>query len=311
MDEDEFFDEFPHLSDRISTLMNRFNSNTFIEWYTAYPVVMLPGKEREHVNYGGKIILPPSALNNLVNLNLSYPMLFELTNNSADKTTHAGVLEFIAEEGAVYLPQWMMQTLLLQPGERVQVKSTNLPPGKFVKIQPQSVDFLDISDPKAALETALRNFSTLTVGDIISITYNQKEYDILVLEIKPDTRGISIVDTDLEVDFAPPVGYVSPKIQPSASMSSATPSVIGSGLEAVPPVDVDLENLDPNDPVFQTNPPPLILPEGTFFFGYPVSPPKTEDEEMESFETSSQSSSKIKFTGEGYSLKSRKNKRTK
>ena len=45
----------------------------------------------------------------------------------------------------------MMQTLLLQTGELVHITSTSLPLGKFVKIQPQSVDFLDISDPKAVI----------------------------------------------------------------------------------------------------------------------------------------------------------------
>lgn len=61
------------------------------------------------------------------------------------------------------------------------------------------------------LEKALRNFSTLTVEDIIQINYNDKIYGIKVLGVKPfyeDHSGISIVETDLEVDFAPPIGYV-------------------------------------------------------------------------------------------------------
>ncbi len=31
----------------------------------------------------------------------------ELINGKEDKVTHAGVLEFIAEEGKIYLPQWV------------------------------------------------------------------------------------------------------------------------------------------------------------------------------------------------------------
>lgn len=34
-------------------------------------------------------------------------MTFELSNRSVDRKTHAGVLEFIAEEGRVYLPGWV------------------------------------------------------------------------------------------------------------------------------------------------------------------------------------------------------------
>lgn len=34
-------------------------------------------------------------------------MLFELRNPGKQRHTHAGVLEFIAEEGRVYLPHWV------------------------------------------------------------------------------------------------------------------------------------------------------------------------------------------------------------
>jgi hypothetical protein len=34
-------------------------------------------------------------------------MIFELINGNEGKTTHAGVLEFVAEEGRIYLPYWV------------------------------------------------------------------------------------------------------------------------------------------------------------------------------------------------------------
>lgn len=43
----------------------------------------------------------------------------------------------------------MMQTLSLSEGDLIEIKNTTLPLGIFVKIQPQSPDFLDINDPKA------------------------------------------------------------------------------------------------------------------------------------------------------------------
>ena len=51
--------------------------------------------------------MPPSALDKLTRLHITYPMLFELINGNKDKMTHAGVLEFIAEEGKIYLPYWV------------------------------------------------------------------------------------------------------------------------------------------------------------------------------------------------------------
>lgn len=34
-------------------------------------------------------------------------MLFKLTNQDNERQTHAGVLEFVADEGRVYLPHWV------------------------------------------------------------------------------------------------------------------------------------------------------------------------------------------------------------
>lgn len=34
-------------------------------------------------------------------------MLFELRNASTDRVSHCGVLEFIAEEGLIYMPYWV------------------------------------------------------------------------------------------------------------------------------------------------------------------------------------------------------------
>ena len=192
----------------------------FDEYYRCYPVSMLAGPDRDNVTHGGKAILPPSALDKLTRLHISYPMLFELINGAADLTTHAGVLEFIAEEGRIYLPPWILDTLALSPGDLLQIKSTDLPLGNFIKVQPQSPSFLDITDPKAVLENAFRNFSCLTLGDIFTFAYNDTIYSIKVLETKPTfaaNGAICVIETDIEVDFAPPLGYVEPQRQSGAS----------------------------------------------------------------------------------------------
>ncbi|KAI5841932.1 ubiquitin fusion degradation protein UFD1-domain-containing protein [Morchella snyderi] len=202
------------------------------EYLRCYPVIMMAGNERENVNYGGKVIMPPSALDKLTRLHIAYPMLFELKNGAKGTGTHAGVLEFIAEEGRVYLPHWMMNTLLLESGDLLQIKSTDLPSGTFIKLQPQSVSFLEsITDPKAVLENALRNFSALTKGDTFSFLYNEQVFEINVLEVKPETPqgAISCVETDLEVDFAPPLDYVEPVRMPRSTGSSRPGSIVGGG----------------------------------------------------------------------------------
>ncbi|KAK0566439.1 ubiquitin fusion degradation protein [Tilletia horrida] len=189
----------------------------FTEFLKAYSMAMLPQKERLNVSYGGKIIMPPSALAKLSQFEIASPWIFELNNISENpKRTHAGVLEFIAEEGNVHLPAWMMRTLGLNEGDPIRIIGKQLPKGKLVKFQAQTVDFLEISDHRAVLEQAMRNFSTLTPGDIIEISYNCLTFELLVMDIVPEADGIVIIETDLEVDFAAPKGYVEPAPVPKA-----------------------------------------------------------------------------------------------
>lgn len=194
-----------------------FNFNMFAEqsrpfntMYKCYSVSMLPGIERNNVDRGGRIFLPPSALDQLTRLNIVYPMLFRLTNPQKDRITHCGVLEFTADEGKCYMPYWMLRNLMLEEGAVVKIESASLPLATFSKFQPQSVDFLEITNPKAVLENELRNFACLTSGDVISITYNDRVYELCVLETRPEA-AVNINECDMIVDFAPPIGYVEPK----------------------------------------------------------------------------------------------------
>lgn len=76
---------------------------------------------------------------------------------------------------------------------------------------------------------SLRNFSALTKGDIIPISYNSQVYEIAVLEVKAhgadvEADAVCVVETDIEVDFAAPVGYVEPAEQQSRTNASSAAS---------------------------------------------------------------------------------------
>ncbi|CAI0393368.1 unnamed protein product [Linum tenue] len=205
------------------------SSSTFEQFYRCYPVAFL---DKPHLEKGNKVIMPPSALERLASLHIDYPMLFELHNPSIERVTHCGVLEFVAEEGLIYLPYWMMENLLLQEGDLVQLRNASLEKGTYVKLQPHSTDFLDVSNPKAILETSLRNYSCLTTGDTILVAYNDKKYYINIVETKP-SAAVSVVETDCEVDFAPPLDYKEPeKPAPPSKANNAPPEV----LEEEPPL---------------------------------------------------------------------------
>ncbi|GKV24096.1 hypothetical protein SLEP1_g33751 [Rubroshorea leprosula] len=197
-----------------------YHGTSFEQSYRCYPASFI---EKPQIESGDKIIMPPSALDRLASLHIDYPMLFELRNDAATRVSHCGVLEFIAEEGMIYMPYWMMENLLLQEGDIVRVKNITLPKGTYVKLQPHTKDFLDISNPKAILETTLRNYSCLTTGDSIMVAYNNKKYYIDIIETKP-SNAISIIETDCEVDFAPPLDYKEPERPAATVPSSKTPS---------------------------------------------------------------------------------------
>ncbi|CAB1322102.1 unnamed protein product [Coregonus sp. 'balchen'] len=81
----------------------------------------------------------------------------------------------------------MMQNLLLEEGGLVQVESVNLMVATYSKFQPQSPDFLDITNPKAVYI-----------------------YELRVMETKPD-KAVSIIECDMNVDFDAPLGYKEPE----------------------------------------------------------------------------------------------------
>ena len=111
----------------------------------------------------------------------------------------------------------------LSTGSLLRVVNVSLPKATFVKFRPQSVDFLEISNPRAVLERALRNFSCVTVGDQICIPYNDKYYYLEVREVKP-ADAACIIETDCNVDFEAPVGYKEPEWKPANGGSSALES---------------------------------------------------------------------------------------
>ncbi|XP_077216082.1 uncharacterized protein LOC143850733 [Tasmannia lanceolata] len=193
-----------------------YRGRSFEQTYRCYPASFI---DKPQLESGDKIIMPPSALDRLASLHIDYPMLFELCNPATERVSHCGVLEFIADEGMIYLPYWMMQNMLLQEGDIVQVKNATLLKGTYVKLQPHTKDFLDISNPKAILETTLRNYSCLTTGDTIMVAYNNKRFYIDIVETKP-SAAISIIETDCEVDFAPPLDYKEPE-RPASSISTS------------------------------------------------------------------------------------------
>jgi Ubiquitin fusion degradation protein UFD1 len=95
----------------------------------------------------------------------------------------------------------------------------------------------------------------LLQGDTIVIEYNGKLYHIDVLEVKPD-NAISVVETDVNVDFAPPKDYVEPdykaeaaaKALADAAAAELAAQAAGGGAGAAGPSKKDEQ--EPEEPKF-------------------------------------------------------------
>jgi hypothetical protein len=89
-----------------------FSRRGFADQFRCHSVSLLAAEQQRdaaRLEYSDKIILPPSCLEKLAQLEIQYPMIFEITNpRYLQRRLHCGVLEFIAQEGMVYLPFWMV-----------------------------------------------------------------------------------------------------------------------------------------------------------------------------------------------------------
>jgi ubiquitin fusion degradation protein 1 len=174
--------------------------------------------QRDELEAGNRLILPPSAVRELSRQHSDGPMLFEVTDLDQRLRTHAGVLEFTAQEDVCFMPQWMLRRLVAEEGHMLRVALKTLPKATFVRLRPASVALLRIYNPKAMLESGLKGFVALTAGDEFAVPYNKQLYHVEVVEVRPGD-AVSIVDTDVEVDFATPKD-AQPQPPPAAQTSS-------------------------------------------------------------------------------------------
>ncbi|KAK1295794.1 hypothetical protein QJS10_CPB15g00309 [Acorus calamus] len=115
---------------------------------------------------------------------------------------------------------WLVvEELKLKDGDMVELLSASLPRAQYMKLQPQSREFLNLPDPKAILEKQLRSFCCLTEGDNFLITFGCRKLYFNVIEVKPGS-AVSILETDCEVEFAPPLELNTIPSQPPPALAT-------------------------------------------------------------------------------------------
>lgn len=94
----------------------------------------------------------------------------------------------------------------MEEGSEIIIRNITLQKGTFVSLQPHETAFIDLANPKAILEKELRNYACLTKGETISIWYGGREFQIDIVETRPQ-NAICVIEADVEVDFKPPLDY--------------------------------------------------------------------------------------------------------
>lgn len=82
-----------------------------------------------------------------------------------------------------------------------------------------------------SLEKSLRSFSCLTLNEPICFEYTGKKFLVDVLELKPD-NAVSIIETNMDVDFAAPKDYVEPSVAAGKKKAGAAGAGAGTGAGA-------------------------------------------------------------------------------
>jgi hypothetical protein len=173
---------------------------------------------------------------------LPHPLTFRLVNPDNGRVLHAGVREFSADEGEIVLSNFLREALGIEApstesspvrspnghngsdqvmadatgqstangtATRITVHAKQLPKGTFVKLRPLEAGY-DPEDWKSLLEEHLRaNFTTLTNGEVLvvyggrGVGGKREEFRFLVDGFRPEGDGITVIDTDIEVDIEP------------------------------------------------------------------------------------------------------------
>ncbi|KAK1387638.1 hypothetical protein POM88_015816 [Heracleum sosnowskyi] len=179
--------------------------------YRCYPFSHI---NKGHCEDGNKIIMPASAIDVITSMRgtTEYPLTFKIINPLLDKFSHCGILEYSGEEKrSVYLPNWMMNSLLLQQGQIVNIECAALSKATFLKIQPCSTEFImNLSDKEKAMERILKDFACVTTGDTIMVNHEKQSYYLNIVQARPE-NAVSLIETDCELEFMKSLDHKGPE----------------------------------------------------------------------------------------------------
>ena len=176
---------------------------------------MCSAQDLTKLNHSNKILLPPSILHTLnENEDLENVLFFKISNKELNFGIVCGVQEFSSPPGICHVPYHIMEHIGIKEGQEVEIEKVNLDQGTYIKLRPHKTAFINLSNPKEILEQIMSiDYPVVSQGQTIEIYYEEIKYLIDIVETKPD-GSISIINTDINIDFEEPLDYVEPIREP-------------------------------------------------------------------------------------------------
>ena len=160
-----------------------------------------------------KIILPKEVLYDLSKYdNIKYPMRFKINDSNIVFSVH----DFLEGIDSIYMPNDLINAFDLKDDIecKLELYNEDVDTGTKIVLKPHTSNFLEIEDHKSVLENHLmKAYDTIVEGQTISIPYFDTKICIDVIKCEPSIT-ISLIDTDLVVDFEQPYDYVEPPPRP-------------------------------------------------------------------------------------------------
>lgn len=173
---------------------------------TSYGLIFSEHALLEELENSNKTLLPAACIPDLdLDAGTTY---VQIKNKSNKQSIVCAVHEYTESPGIIFIPSRLMNSIGLDAGDEVLVtQKTNIPKGEYIKIKPFETAFIELSNPKVVLEKCIsEHYPILSLGEVISLKFNKKEYHIEIIATKPGTV-IQTTNCDINVDFDKPVDY--------------------------------------------------------------------------------------------------------
>ena len=185
--------------------------------YKFYPLSHLYCYEvYKFLEHSNKAIVPQTLLNNITNKyddEIQFPLYYKINNE--DINMIFTYFETVIDIDAIYLPNYMFDKLTklnIDVGSILEFSliKESLPKGNSCIIQPHTSNFFEIQDYRNYLEKIFsEQYSSLSEDTTIQIPYFDKFIKLNIIKTEPQSN-ISIIDTDLTVNFEKSLDYVEP-----------------------------------------------------------------------------------------------------